>query len=392
LKTHRRFRFFLPQHKRYAPLIALLAILFSACAPSLPSAQPTATITPTATPPPWTPNPTYKTGLAWFYKPPAEEFWPLLPQRYNFFILTHHDEPERDAIRALGADQPFYEYLLLAEIQDPGGCEKTPNGNQVAFRPGDFCYINAEHSDWFLLDALGKRISSDDYYAMDPGNAEFRAFWLERATELQLTQGWDGVFLDNIEASLSKYQQRLTPPRQYLDDANLQNAVEEFLIYLRQKKFPPQNRPLYGNIISARDAQTWLRYLKYLDGAMLENFAVDWRGNALTPDDFSAQMEMLRASQALGKTLILVAQGDESDLPRQQFAYAAYLLVNEGETVFRYAHHSAYRQLWWYDNYALNFGRPLSPARQDNGIWTRAFEHGRIRLDPAAQTAEFLTP
>lgn len=382
------------QNKKILWGLALFGFFLAACAPAASTAAPARPAPPTpdpTRPPEFTPNPNYQTGFAWFYKPPAEEFWPLLPQRYNFFILTHHDEPEREALRALGVQQPFYEYLLLAEIQDPGGCDKTPNGNQVAFRAGDFCAISAEHPDWFLLDTFGQRISNDGYYAMDPGNTAFRAFWLERATELQTTQGWDGVFLDNLEASLSKYQKGLALPQRYLSDASLQTAVEGFLAYLRAENFPPQRRPLYGNIISLRDSSVWMRYLAYLDGAMLENFATDWRGSRLTPADFAAEVEMLRASQALSKKLVLVAQGDEKDAARQQFAYAAYLLVNEGSAVFRYAHHSAYRQPWWYENYALDLGKPIAPATQQNGLWTRAFEKGQVILDPANGTAQILS-
>ncbi|GAB4481264.1 MAG: hypothetical protein OHK0031_03050 [Anaerolineales bacterium] len=379
--------------RKFIRTLALIFFLLTGCAPAAAptAAPPSPPPTPTATrPPAFTPNPNYQTSFAWFYKPPAEELWPLLPQRYNFFILTHHDEPEREALRALGANQPFYEYLLLAEIQDPGGCAKTPNGNQVAFREGDFCAISAEHPDWFLLDSFGQRISSDGYYAMDPGNAEFRAFWLERATEIQLSQGWDGIFLDNVEASLSKYQKEFSLPQRYLSDASLQAAVAGFLVYLRAENFPPQKRPLYGNIISLRDSAVWLNYLSYLDGAMLENFATDWRGSRLSPGEFAAEVEMLRASQALNKKLILVSQGDEQDAARQQFAYAAYLLVNEGSAVFRYAHHSAYRQPWWYDNYALDLGHPITPALEKDGIWTREFEKGQVTLNPANGTAQIL--
>lgn len=326
--------------------------------------------------------------LAWFYKPPTEDQYPHLIGRFDFFILTNHDEPEREQIRRLGEPGPFYEYLLLTQIQDPGSCTAPPNGNQVAFRRGDFCTISQDHPEWFLLDTEGKRVSNDrGYYYMDPGNADFRSFWLERAIELQQTYQWDGLFLDNVVASLGKYKNMGVKLGQYEDDASLQVAVEGFLIFLEQNYFNPMNRTVFANIISVRDASIWYQYLQYMDGAMIENFAVDWK-TAFSADEWQEQIEMIMGGQAQGKKMILVAQGERDDLQRQEFAFASYLLVSDGQTVFRYAHHSAYREIWWYDNYELVLGAALGPPFKDGSNWKRIFEKGLVTINPADQTAE----
>jgi hypothetical protein len=367
---------------RYLILIAPCIFLLFACIP----ADNTATEN---LPPPstaaWTPNPDYRAGFVWFYKPPEGALLPLLPQHYDFFILTHRDEEQRDTLHALGVTQPIPNYLLLTEIQDPGDCNRKPHGNQVAYLPGDFCNISTNHPDWFLLDILGRRIVDDDnYYNMDPGNPGYRTFWLERALELQRAYGWEGIFLDNVEASLSKYQRNGALPSKYPTDAGLQTAVEGFLAYLSAENVGP----LYANIISVADETVWLRYLNYLDGAMLENFAVDWRDSELSTAEWTAEMEMVSTGQRMGKILILVAQGSQDDLARQQFAYASYLLVNEGLSFFRYAHHSAYREVWWYANYEINLGQPLGSTQQRGEMWMREFEHGQVIVNPRKKTAE----
>jgi hypothetical protein len=336
----------------------------------------------------WVTNPNYRTGLAWFYKPPEDELLPILSEQFDFFILTHRDEEYRDILRSLGVTQPIPNYLLFTEIHDPGGCDEKPRGNQVAYQRGDFCRISVEHPDWFLLDTFGNRIVDDDgsYYHMDPGNPGFRAFWLERALELQHRYNWNGVFIDNVEGSLSKYKRQGALPIQYLTDTSLQTAVEGFLAYLSRQGL----RPLYANIISVEKSEVWLRYIEYLDGAMLENFAVDWRDSTLSVSEWTTEMEMLAASQQIGKTLILVAQGSQDDLSRQQFAYASYLLANEGLAYFRYTHHSAYREIWWYGNYNIDLGTPLSPAYQNGEIWIREFEYGQVIVNPRKNTAELI--
>jgi hypothetical protein len=335
----------------------------------------------------WAPNPEYRVGFAWFYKPPDDEHLPFLASNFNFFILTHRDEEQRDTLQSLGATQPILRYLQFIKIHDPGDCETRPRANQVAYLPGDFCRISLEHPDWFLLDQYGNRIvNENDYYNMDPGHPGFQAFWLERAGQLQRQYGWQGIFLDNVEASLSKYKRNGALPQKYPTDASLQSAVEEFLSYLRNQ----YGGPLYANIISVRDKDVWLNYMGYLDGAMLENFAVDWRGSDLSNSEWAAEMEMLSKSQQMGRELILVSQGHQDDLPRQQFAYASYLLLNDGLAYFRYAHSSAYREIWWYENYNDDLGKPLGPAYEQGGRWFREFEHGRIVMDPRSGTADFI--
>lgn len=375
---------------KYLCTYTICAFVVTSCAPSS-TPKPFFSTSEPPIPPPqetWETNPNYRAGLVWFYKPPEDELLPILSEQFDFFILTHRDEESRDILRSLGVTQPIPNYLLFTEIQDPGGCDEKPRGNQVAYQQGDFCRISIDHPDWFLLDAFGNRIVDKDgsYYHMDPGNPGFRAFWLERALELQDMYNWNGVFLDNVEGSLSKYKRQGALPIQYLSDASLQTAVEGFLAYLRGKGL----RPLYANIISVEENEVWLRYIEYLDGAMLENFAVDWRGSTLSVSEWTTEIEMLAASQQIGKTLILVAQGSQDDLSRQQFAYASYLLANEGFAYFRYAHHSAYREIWWYDNYNLDLGKPLGPAHQKGETWIREFEYGQVIVNPRENTAELI--
>jgi hypothetical protein len=46
-------------------------------------------------------------------------------------------------------------------------------------------------------------------------------------------------------------------------------------------------------------------------------------------------------AQAMGKTVILVAQGDQYDQQRQEFALGSYLLVSDGLAYFRYTNTTA---------------------------------------------------
>lgn len=346
--------------------------------------------------------PTYepiRPRLAWFYKPPDDGDLVTLAREFDFYVFTKTDEPVRDALRAAGESGPFLQYLLFTEVVDPQACWAQPWHNQVADRPGDFCMLAEQHPDWFLRDTNGAIITSltDDnmrYVMMDPGNPGWRAFWLERAIQMQTELGYDGVFLDNVEAGLSKLRNMGHTVAGYPDDASYQHAVEGFLEYLHMQYFAPQQHPLYANIIAYKGvAGVWERYLKYLDGAMDEAWAVDWNDGYLSPAEWLAHLERAEHVQALGKDIILVAQGTQADEARQQFAYASYLLVNTGRAIFRYADsRGAYHQVWLYPNYALDLGEPRG-ERQCVGEWLcgRAYEHGWVWAMPGARSGGIVT-
>jgi hypothetical protein len=335
------------------------------------------------------PNPLIR--LAWFYKPPEDRQLDLVAQNFNFFILTYKDENERDQLKAQGVTAPFSQYLLFLVINDPGDCQETPIGNQVAYKAGDFCMISRDHPDWFLLDQNGNRIqgSGDNYY-MDPGNEGFRQFWLERAREMQETYGWDGLFLDNVEASQAKIVDDGTRPAQYPDDKSYTEAVYGFLSYIRQNYFKPQGKPMYGNIVSVDDDAVRKRYIQQLDGVMIESFATDWSDGYRKHDDWEQQMNLAQSVLSQGKTLILVSQGDENDLNRQKFAFASYLLVADGNAIFRYANSDSYREVWLYDDYKLDLGKPVGKRYKSTGEWRRDFSNGYVVVNPQKHTAEIV--
>ena len=337
------------------------------------------------------PSPQYidPVKLAWFYKPP-EDGTPLaaLAENFDTFVLTHYDEDERDELRELGVNAPFLQYLLFVQIQDPGSCDKEPYGNQVAYKEGDFCPISVEHPSWFLRDRDGKIIRKDKNVFMDPGNIEYREFWLARTKELQEEYNWDGVFIDNVEASLNKFRRLEQLPEKYSDDESYQAAIEGFLAYVYSQYFKPYQRPVYANIIEYEEEDVWLRYLNYLDGAMIEDFAVDYNDRYYRESYWETQLNMSLQAQSMGKSLILVSQGEMSDTERARFSFVTYLLVNNGLASFRYTDSGYYEDVWLYQNYFLALGSPKGTFYQSDGGWRRDFENGDVFVNPASHISE----
>jgi hypothetical protein len=325
--------------------------------------------------------------LAWFYKPPLDGQIELLKNHFQTYILTKMDEPFRDRLKMSGVNSPFLQYLRLDAIDAVPNCEQQPHRNQVADQIGDYCTIRQQHRDWFLLDKDGNPIIEGGYAMMDPGNQEWRNFWLQRAKRSQEERGWDGVFLDNVEGGLAKRKLNGPLPSRYPKEEDYQNAVEKFVQFLYTSYFRPSKRPLEANIVGMTDANVWLRYLNFLDGAMNESFAVDWEDGYRSSQEWLKQLELAEKTQSLGKRIILVSQGKKEDKQREQFSFCSYLLVAAGRSSFRYTNGQDYRNIWIYENYSIRLGDPVSARYKRGDNWCRDFTNGSVMVNPVSHAS-----
>lgn len=334
-------------------------------------------------------------NLAYFYKPPSNSDAATVANNFGTVILTGNDEAFRDQLAANGFGSTVLEYFGSIGIQDPGSCTATPRKNQVAYNAGDFCSISANHPDWFLLDPNGQRVPASpgsDTYRMDPGSPGWREFYLTRVLDYQARKGWSGLFLDNLEASLTDVQKYGLTLAKYPDDASYQAAIRGFLEYLRVNYSQAYNRPMLANIIARRDEAGWFNYMPYLDGAMQERWAVGWSiSQYVSESQWKSDLELAEKTQNQGKHIILVAPGSETDANRQNFAFASYFLISNGKAAFRYSNDSSYSRVWLYNNYQVDLGTPLGPRYQSGTSWRRDFTKGYVIVDPVSHTATIST-
>jgi hypothetical protein len=328
-------------------------------------------------------------NLAWFYKPPADGNVALVAQNYSTYVMTKGNEATRDQLVAQGVTSPMLDYIRFEAIMDPGSCTAKPWQNNAAYNIGDFCTISTLHPDWFLLNTSGQRIKhitgTTSFYLMDPGNAGWRAFFLQRVSQvLSSDPAWAGVFLDNVEVTNNFHVIHNEPMAAYPTNASFQTAVQGFLKYMHDNYFHAQGKLLYANLIARTDDTLFTSYMTYLDGAMHEGWAIDdpnrWRSAAT----WETHMNLVEQAQKLSKRLILVSHGKQTDAELQQFAYASYLLVTDGTSSFRYAIDTAYNQAWLYDNYKLALGTPLGARYKVGTAWKRDFSNGSVSVDPSS--------
>lgn len=376
-----------------------LSLFLTSCLPAVPPATLPPTVTATASPLPAThlpPAGSIETKLAWFYKPPLDdnELF-LLAREFDFFILTRGDEAERDQLLALGAPRPILQYLRFDAIHALENCEARPRRNQVAYLAGDYCRISRDHPDWFLLNRAGARIfqffEDQAYVMMDPGSAGWREFFLERVRDSQSDPNWGGVFLDNLEVTFAFRESAGEFPLAYPDEKNYLAASQGMLEFLQREYFQPNQKLLFANIAARKDDADWMSYIAHLDGAMHEGWAVDWPDRYRSADKWEKQMVLAEETQAAGKFILLVSQGTQADVDLQRFAYASYLLVNNGRAAFRFGNSGHYRDAWFYSNYYIELGQPLGPRYRDGDAWRRDFVNGSVLVNPETHEASINT-
>lgn len=331
-------------------------------------------------------------SLAWFYIQPSNNVpCSNLAPLFSFYIGTKGREACRDIVRGLGRNFDLM-YLRFDGIQDLDRafddpdvtCTRTPWGNQVAYRREDACLLREIAQDWALRRPDGSLVrTAGDFIMMDPANLSWRAFFIERAMEMQNIYGWRGLFLDNVSASMNNVG---LPLRDYADDLAYQDAIADFLATIR---LAFADRPVYGNMIFQTTSSVWYRYGEHLDGQMEESFALNWSSGYLSPAQWRNQLTRIETTIASGVDVILVSQGPRTDTARQQFAFASYLLIATPGIHWRYSQDGpGYSEIWDYPNYAQarQLGRPLTARYQlPDGTWERRYENGLVSANPTTR-------
>jgi hypothetical protein len=195
----------------------------------------------------------------------------------RWFILTKGDEAFRDSLQARAPTRLFLRNVLLNDLQDPAAAQRAPSQSSRLTSQAISAPISQEHPDWFLLDAGGNRIRiNGNYYAHGPGPIPGGkpSGWTVpgRTSQLELA----GLFP----------QQRGCFPGTLKDKRVTPNRIPT-MPHTRPpcSLFWKPSTPNFGQPMASRSTQPGTgqdpgglaELCPYLDGAMLQDFAVDWR-------------------------------------------------------------------------------------------------------------------
>lgn len=313
---------------------------------------------------------------------------PLTPAqegaRYRIMVLNPADAA---MIPALKAGNPNLKVLTLIDMMSTDPNDPTGTSNWVGYTDA-----NAGHPDWFLTDADGNRLRFQHFpqaLVMDVGNPEYQQAGLENVIAQLKAGGFDGVLLDDANASLRwVIAGGSAMCAKYPTDELWQAAVYSFL-----SNVGPALRKagllVLANIggSTVTPGRTWQTWNGPLDGAMEESFTNGGVGrDSIANGEWRPKLRHTVWSEAHQR--ISLDHVRTRTRGGARYGLATMLLAANGKSSFYASAHYA-REVWWPEyTTAKSLGRPLGAYRVlRNGVYRRNFSHGVVLVNPHARPA-----
>jgi hypothetical protein len=288
--------------------------------------------------------------------------------------------------RALKRDNPHLEVLVY---QNFGSISVTVAADGLSSSGVPYAQARAAHAGWFLTTPAGARIEENGYpylFMADVGNRGYQRRWTADVVGLLRRGPWDGVFMDDVNASPRPEAGTATIAR-YPTDAAYERAVGAMLSYAGPR-IRATGKLAVANIGEWVDhpalARSWLRDL---DGGMDEKFVkwstepgVGYRG----PRQWLSQEHEALTTQSMGKRFLAVTAAAPGDTQAQLYGWASLLLVADGRASYLAAetYNGAER---WLSAYRARLGHPLGAMTEGpDGVYRRSFSGGLVVVNPTA--------
>jgi len=274
-----------------------------------------------------------------------------------------------------------YKNLLASEVPAYKGFSATGVSYEEA---------NPAHPGWFLVDTGGRRFTLRHYpyqWAMDVGNAGYQQRWAENVIAEVKAQGWDGVFIDNVNPTM-RYYAEVASVAKYPTDASYAAATQSALAAITPR-VRAAHLLVFANFGSWSDYfATVTPWLRYVDGAMDEMFVKFGATTGTGYGDeaeWTRQLEELRETQRQGKIFLAVTHSTSYDEAAALYGWASVLLAAEGQAAYEMA--ETYADETWFPEYDYAIGAPSGAATRDaDGVHRRAFVNGLVLANPTANT------
>jgi hypothetical protein len=297
--------------------------------------------------------------------------------RYGIMILRQTDA---SIVPKLRAGNPHLRLFMVINMMSTDPIDPTGISDWVGYTDAD------AHPDWFLKDADGNRLTFKDYptaLVMDVANPAYQDAGLANVVNQVKAAGFDGVFLDDANASL-----RWVLPGgsaecvKYPTDAVWQSAAFSFL-----DRMAPKLRQA-GLLVAANIGGStvapglWQKWNAPLDGAMEESFTNGGAGrDSIANGQWVAKLRHARWSETHQK--IAFDHAVTSTRSGARYGLGTMLLVANGENRF-YASADYEHELWWPEyRTARRLGRPTGRYRATRkGVYRREFTHGVVVVNP----------
>ncbi len=203
------------------------------------------------------------------------------------------------------------------------------------------------------------------------------------ANKIKSSGLWDGVFYDNTWGDIA-----------WINGANIDldnNRQKESSAEINQlwvegsKRMLQKTRELCGNdFLIVGNGKIYDGYQRLVNGMMFENFPSSWEGDGTWAGSMANYLKLPNLNSEPSIPIINTYNKNQNNFNLVRFTLGSTLL---GEGFYSYDYDTSnHTKLWWYDEYNLDLGEPISAAynplnRQEeinNGLFRRDFENGSV--------------
>jgi hypothetical protein len=223
---------------------------------------------------------------------------------------------------------------------------------------------------------------------MDVGNILYQDAGAARVIRYAKADGFDGVFLDDANASLRWIiAGGEAESVKYPTTPQWQSAVYSFLSNVGPRLHRAGLLTVANIGGSTITSGLWQKWNRPIDGAMEESFTTGGAGpDSVANGQWPAKLSHAAWSEANGK--LSLDHAVTSTRRGARYGLATMLLVTGGENLFS-ASTNYSREVWWPEYRTVStLGRPLDAYRVlPNGVYRRDFTHGVVLVNPRTRPA-----
>ena len=307
--------------------------------------------------------------------------------KWDLLVLDMENQiNSREQLRKIRQYNP--EIIILAYITAGEIRQDACNYNMSMLRCELYKKIK---EDWYLHDASGARtvawpgtnmlnFGSDKYNTNDSWNDTLAKFAYYR---LMNSGVWDGVFYDTVWHDLYWVNNGKLDVNNDGRNDNIAYVNERYKNGLAGMLSKTRN--LFGdNYIILENGSSHVAYQSYINGMMYESFPTPWEGAGYWPNIMKSYLEKAALNRDPKIQIINANSRDQNDLKKMREGLGNALLGNAYYSFdFGETNHG---QTWWYPEYEINLGAPISNAYRidgpfenyEQGLWRRDFELGAV--------------
>lgn len=266
-------------------------------------------------------------------------------------------------------------------------------------KPGGLFYrlLSGITDEMWLRDSSGNHVTfwqdnwmlnATDYPTKNKRWNEYLAEFVNK--EILSTGLWDGIFYDNVWESVDWINNKIDANNDRVADKaevlnkNWANGMKKLFALTRQKS----NKKIY--IVGNGDRG----YYGDINGIYFENFTIS---RYLSWEE---KMKLYRQSSRSHAAPTVPIIGNTAPQAKGQLDYKN-MRFGLGSALLENGYYAldggdqTHRERWWYDEYDLNLGAPLSEAVSLSGLknyakdlWRRDFENGIVLVNPTQKEME----